>query len=210
MLVFKHGASAGSQVTYITEGNFVFNLGNGGLIIFENGSSARKRISLIAGMAKSASGGRIIFNNNANAGHSTITNEGAAVDGAAGGFTSFDDTAGAGNALIVTQGGTVPGGKGGWLCLPAPRMPKALLWSQTTRQTVATARLSKLPRTPRRVRLRSRSSVTPFEHYDVLQPTAIGSLEGDGEVLLAKDTPCRSGATVKAPTFLDGSVVAGT
>ena len=203
MLVFKHAASAGSQVTYITQGNFVFNLGNGGLIIFENRSSGSEANFINrAATAKSAFAGRIIFTDNANAGHSTITNEGAAVDSAAGGFTSFDDTTGAGNALIVTQGGTAPGGKGGLLLFAgASNAGSATLVANdaTNRGHSAVIQITE----------NAQAGSATFKIFgnavltstDILQPTAIGSLEGDGAVVLANKYPVRIGGNSRSTTF---------
>jgi autotransporter-associated beta strand protein len=215
MLVFKHAASAGSQVTYITQGNFVFNLGNGGLIIFENRSSGSEANFINrAATAKSAFAGRIIFTDNANAGHSTITNEGAAVDSAAGGFTSFDDTTGAGNALIVTQGGTAPGGKGGLLLFAgASNAGSATLVANdaTNRGQSAVIQITE----------NAQAGSATFKIFgnavltstDILQPTAIGSLEGDGAVVLANKYPVRIGGNSRSTTFCgrigDGPNVTG-
>jgi len=203
MLVFKHGASAGSQVTYITEGNTVFNLGNGGLITFGHACSASEANFVNrAGTAESAFGGRIIFDHNANAGYSTITNEGAAVKSASGGFTSFDDTAGARYALIVTQGGMVPKGKGGWLLFAGTSNADSATLVANDATNGGDSALIEITEN-------AQAGAAVFKVFgnavlnttDVLQSTAIGSLEGDGQLLLAKNYPVQIGGNSLSTTF---------
>jgi autotransporter-associated beta strand protein len=118
-ITFDVGARAGTMMTIITQGNFVANLGNGGLVLFNASASAEANTFINRGATVDAGfGGRIIFfGSGANAAQSTITNEAGTVTGADGGFTSFDTGASAATSVIVAEGATVLNAFGGVILL---------------------------------------------------------------------------------------------
>ena len=117
-IMFNFGATSDAMMTIVTEGNSVANLGNGGLVIFTESSSAEGNTFINQGATVDAGfGGRIIFEDEANATRSNITNEAGTVSGANGGFTSFDAGAIAGSSVIVAEGATASNAFGGLIQL---------------------------------------------------------------------------------------------
>jgi autotransporter-associated beta strand protein len=133
---------------------------DGGLIYFtEQVTAATASITNEAGTVAGASGGLalFVFNSATTAGDAAITCEGAKVSGAGGGMTQFKDPTTAGNATLIANGGS-NGGAGG-----------LIQFLHTSKGGTA------------RIEVFGNGTLDISAHSGAL---TIGSLEGDGQVLL--------------------------
>lgn len=104
--------STAQSATFTNQGGTVADA-FGGLTDFVNTSTAASAtLTNQGGTADGALGGVTRFNNTATAASSSITNEGSAGAGASGGLTQFNDQSTAGSATLINQGPSVGGGVG--------------------------------------------------------------------------------------------------
>ena len=115
VIVFVDSATAGSGIFTNLGSTVVFQ--TGGYLQFSDNSSAENAVLVNkGGTLENATGGQIGFAGNATAANATITNEagpGNTTGNTSGGTTSFSDNSTAGNATITNKGSTVNGGTGG-------------------------------------------------------------------------------------------------
>ena len=185
------GPSAGDQVTFTQEGaklsgaiggqvGFSGNATNAGTATFHN----------LGATVSEGGGGLVSFSGHSNAAESTIINEGGQVSGAQGGLTIFQvNNPSAANATIIANGGAVSGAGGGLISFYNSSLAGnstlianggvndgaggSIVFFQTTDGGTA------------RVELFGNGSLDLSEHSSS-PPMTLGSLEGDGVVVLSQ------------------------
>jgi autotransporter-associated beta strand protein len=108
---FQENSSAGSG-TFVNIGGSTAAATGGFTLFSYNGTAGQATISNKAADANGAEGGLTIFYDSSKAADATITSDGSSVSGAGGGFTEFMDRSDAGGALLIANGGS-SGGTGG-------------------------------------------------------------------------------------------------
>jgi autotransporter-associated beta strand protein len=155
LIRFQASATAGEQTSFISNG---VATGAAPEIDFLDSSSAGSGSFTNSGaFASGVPGCLILFSESSTAAQAIITNNGATVAGAEGGITRFSDTSSAGDAQLIANGGS-DGGNGGLI------------------QFLGTADGS-----------RARIALFGNGTLDIQAasgPVRIGSLEGDGSVIL--------------------------
>ncbi|MEP7249785.1 MAG: autotransporter-associated beta strand repeat-containing protein [Spartobacteria bacterium] len=152
------GFGSAASATLINEGCAVSG-GSGGLTAFINSTTAdAATITNLPGSVSGASPGQTIFELTSRGGMATVTSEGATVSGADGGLTLFEHSSKASNATLIANGGT-NGGNGGLIQFADKADGVAVRIELFGNGTLDISALS-------------------------VGAITIGSLEGDGQVLL--------------------------
>ncbi|MBA3832738.1 MAG: autotransporter-associated beta strand repeat-containing protein [Chthoniobacterales bacterium] len=154
---FVDEANAGSA-TIINNGAILSGATGGETDFWNTTKGDRANITNKAGVVSGATGGTTFFTFSASAEEAIITSEGAATNGAAGGKTAFQSRSRATHATLIANGG-INGGTGGVI-------------EFTDSSDGGTAQ----------VKVFGDGNLDISAHNPV--PVVIGSLEGDGEVLL--------------------------
>ena len=112
-LAFTSGSAAGSNITIITHGADFADAANPGFTQFINSSAGNATLISNGGLASGAKGGEVdFFPPSGHAGNATIINKAGTVAGALGGRSYFLSGS-ADNAMITSEGATVSGALGG-------------------------------------------------------------------------------------------------
>jgi autotransporter-associated beta strand protein len=172
-IVFTNSATAGSQVSYPNNG---VSFGTPPEIDFMDNSSAGSATFTNSGaFAAGIDGSLIAFVDSSNAGQATLINNGATVGGGGGGVTRFIGTSRAGAATLIANAGQ-SGGEGGVI-----EFRDRADGGQASVQVFGNGTLQ----------------IVNFVRSNV----TIGSLEGDGVVLIDSPTLLRVGKNGQSTTF---------
>jgi autotransporter-associated beta strand protein len=108
--IYYHG-SAGSAA-FVNEGGIVSGGNGGAMTFYDAGKGGTATMVNKAAVVSGAGGGLTMLWTNSSAQNSRITCEGAPVSGAGGGITRFVDTSVAAQATLIAEGGSNGGGGG--------------------------------------------------------------------------------------------------
>lgn len=187
--VFFIGNTSAERASFtVGGGSFA---GRGGYLRFSDASSAGRASIVLQGGEGAGSGGGVYFIQSTSAADATITARGSASVGAgSSGFVQFSEASSAGNATLVAEGSTSaspdsPGGRIIFATVSSGDRSRVVLRASTTGGGAGTLDIAQAGR------------VVAYG----LQGIQVGSLEGDGRVVLGSKTLFVGAETGRDTTF---------